>query len=180
MLPDRDNQNVTPPRISSGGPELGFKMTSDLPVVVPQRPIAQHLKKYVPLRSIRVSLADIQNIFEKFRGQVNEQAEIEISQVVRQPNQTEEQFETVKKNARQRAFKVLVTISGRDGQSITGDDASVLSASNRPDKVSQIFMSNVVAYQSFANVRPVNAFDLTLDFSKPPLIDTNNPVSSPT
>ena len=41
-------------------------------------------------------------------------------------------------------------------------------------------MSNMAAYHAFAGHDPQNRFQLNLDFSKPPLIDTINPVSAPT
>jgi len=73
-----------------------------------------------------------------------------------------------------------VTIAGRAGESLYGEDVSVFSSPNKPDKVASVYMTNTTAYQGFANVKPFNAFELNLDFSKPPLMDAANPVSAPT
>lgn len=57
---------------------------------------------------------------------------------------------------------------------------SVFSSPNKPDKIASIYLTNITAYQRFAGTRPVNSFELNLDFSKPPFLDGNNPVSAPT
>jgi hypothetical protein len=51
---------------------------------------------------------------------------------------------------------------------------------NLPDRIAGIYLTNVTAFQNVARVRPANSFELNLDFSKPPLLDGKNLVSSPT
>jgi hypothetical protein len=111
---------------------------------------------------------------------VNEQADIEIVKVVRSPNQTDDQFDEFKKNARGKAFRITVTINGRGGESLFGDDIGIFQSANRPEQIDLVYFTNITGYQSFANVKPVNSFELNLDFSKPALLDVNTPISSPT
>jgi hypothetical protein len=143
--------------------------------------MAMHLpRKVSPINSIRLSMADVVTIYERLSLQLAEQAQREINGLKKNDNQTEAEFGTFKANAREKAFKVTVTIAGRAGESLYGEDVSVFSSPNKPDKIAFVYMTNVTAYQGFAGVRPVNAFELNLDFSKPPLMDANNPVSAPT
>ena len=139
-----------------------------------------YLQKTIPLSSISISIEDVAKIFEKLVLQIQEQAEIEISKFVKPADKTDEQFAAEKSDVRNRAFRVTVTVSGRDGQSLFGDDVAMFHSPNLPDKISSIYMTNVTAYQNVGGRRPLNAFELNLDFSKPKLLDANNPVSSPT
>jgi hypothetical protein len=134
----------------------------------------------IPIRSTRLSLADVIKIYQRLSAAVNEQAQIELSKLQRSENQTEEDFQHWKTNAEKHAFRVTVTIFGRDGTSLFGDDPKVFESPLLPTKIQSIFATNVTAYRSFTNAAPLNFFELNLDFSKPPLIDTNNFVSSPT
>jgi hypothetical protein len=143
--------------------------------------MALHLpRKETPISSVRVSMADVIKIYERLSLQLAEQAQREIGALKKNENQTDAEFETVKKNARENAFKITVTIAGRAGESLYGDDVSIFTSPNKPDKVASVYLTNVTAYQNFAGMRPVNAFELNLDFAKPPLLDANNPVSAPT
>jgi len=100
--------------------------------------------------------------------------------VTRLENQTDEQFAAFKERARTEAFKVTTSLIGRDGQTLFGADDTVFSSPSRPDKIASIYMTNGTAYQTFSHSRPINIFELTLDFSKSPLIDFSAPVSAPT
>lgn len=137
-------------------------------------------RKFIPLKAIQLSLDDVRNIYNRLTIQLGEQADHELSKLVKADNQTEADFATYKLNVREGAFKTTVTVVGRDGQSLFGDDVAVFSYALRPEKISNIYMTNITAYEAFSGRKPVNAFELQLDFSKPPLLDANNPVSAPT
>lgn len=134
----------------------------------------------VPIRSTRLALSDITKIYERLAKSVGEQAEVEISKLVKPPAQSEEDFARYKADARGNAFNVTVTVFGREGSSLFGDDVKVFQSPLLPRKIDRIYATNITAYRAFANVSPINFFELMLDFSKPPLIDTQNFVSSPT
>ncbi|HYM18075.1 MAG TPA: hypothetical protein VEU06_05885, partial [Micropepsaceae bacterium] len=121
-------------------------------------------RKVVPLVAIKLNLDDVVSIYQRLLQQVNEQADYELSRLKRQDNQTEEAFQDYIKRARDQAFKITITVTGRDGQSLTGEDATIFHSPNRPDKVASIYLTNATAYQAFAGVRPLNSFDLYLDF----------------
>ena len=137
-------------------------------------------RKQIPLRSISLSWSDVIRIFERLLRHVNEQADQEIGQFVKPESQTEAQFEAYKEKTRADAFRITVTIRGRDNESLFGDDVELFHSSNLPDVISLIYMTNAVAYKGVAGIKPLNAFELQLDFSKPPLLDSSNLVSRPT
>jgi hypothetical protein len=143
--------------------------------------MALHLpRKVIPIKAIKLSLDDIRTIDQRLMIQIGEQAEFEISRLIRPPNQSEADFNAYKQNAREQAFKITFTVLGRNGQSLFGDDIAVFNSPLRPENIANIYMTNVTAYQAFSGNKPLNAFELTLDFAKPPLLDANNPVSAPT
>jgi hypothetical protein len=143
--------------------------------------MALHLPhKRTQLHSLALSLDDVTRIFERLLGHVREQADIEIAKFIKPEGKSDEEFQAEKEDVRTRAFQVTVTIAGDNGASLYGDDVAVFSSPNKPNEITSIYMTNGTAYQLVAGQRPLNAFDLLLDFSKPPLLDSNNPLSSPT
>jgi hypothetical protein len=91
-------------------------------------------RKVIPLQSLRLSLADIKKIYGRLNGYVEEQATIEISALAKPTDKTDEQFEAQKKDIRERAFKVTVTIRGREGDELYGEDVAIFDSPNRPEK----------------------------------------------
>lgn len=137
-------------------------------------------RKQIPLHSLSLSLTDVIQIFERLLRHVHEQADLELSRLVKPKDQSDESFQAEKADIRTKVFCITVTISGDDGASLFGDDSAIFRSPNIPNNITSIYMTNVTAYQNITGNRPANAFELLLDFSKPPLLDSNNFVSSPT
>ena len=143
----------------------------------------------IPSRKIRIeaktfSLEDIKNIYKRLAIEVDDQATREINEMQKPADQSEDEFKKYKNDAR-KAFRVTVTITGindksEEEDSLYGDSEDVFNSPNIPERISSIYMTNKTAYRSFAKVEPYNNFELFLDFLKPPLIDHNNLISSPT
>ncbi len=140
----------------------------------------QLARQETPLHSINLSLEDVRKIFGRLSDYVGEQADREIGQLVKPEDQDEAEFEENKTKLREEAFRITVTVSGPDGASLYGDDIELFGSQNLPDVISTIFMTNITAYQGVARAKPLSAFELHLDFSKPPLMDSKNLVSDPT
>lgn len=136
--------------------------------------------KQIPIHSITVSWADVKRIYERLSVHVKEQEEREIAQLEKRDDQTDEDFDTFKENAKKHAFRITVTVGGKSGSSLYGDTVELFDSPNLPNTIFSVFMTNVTAYQGFAQVRPLNNFAFNLDFSKPPLLDGKNLVSSAT
>lgn len=143
----------------------------------------------IPSRKIRIeaktfSLLDVKNIYKRLAIEVDSQATREINELQKPTDTSEDQFEKIKEDAR-KAFRVTVVITGIDDKSeeedsLWGDNEDIFDSPNIPEHISSIHMTNNAAYSSFVKVEPFNNFVLFLDFLKPPLIDHNNPISSPT
>ncbi len=103
-------------------------------------------RKRIPLRSISLSWDDVIRIFERLLKHVNEQADQEINKLVKPESQSEADFEAEKKKIRSDAFRITVTVLGRDNESLFGDDAELFRSPNLPDVVSSVYMTNAVAY----------------------------------
>lgn len=136
--------------------------------------------KVIPIHSILVSMEDIKKIYERLLKLVDVKAEEKISSFQKREDEDDKDFEAFKEQTRKDAFRITVTISGKDGSSIYGDNISIFSSSNLPDEITNVYMTNVTAYQGVAKQRPLDAFELQFDFSKPHLLDSNNVVSAPT
>lgn len=143
--------------------------------------MAQQLAgKTIPLRAIILSWEDVKKIYERLAKEVEADGDRRVAGLPKPPGKEDEEFERERKELRERAFRVTVTVTGSEGERLFGDDATIFDSPNLPHVVASVFMTNIVAFQNTASQRPINAFELTLDFSKPPLLDSDNPVSSPT
>lgn len=114
---------------------------------------------------------------------VSEEADREINQAIRQPNQTEEEFQNNLNIARQQVFRITITIVGGnkpDEISILGSDETIFDNKDLPEPIKSISMNNSAAYNYFTGGDPDNSFELSFDFEEMDLIDNSNPVSSPT
>lgn len=136
-------------------------------------------KKTILLRGISIRIEDIRRIIERLQVHVDEEGRREISQLV---NSGLDDIERQKHldAEREAAFRITVTISGKDGEELFGYGLDPFDSPNIPDPIQSIFITNASSYHTVAGRNPTNNFILHLDFSTPPLIDNNNPVSDPT
>jgi len=141
---------------------------------------AIHLSKHVPYVAVKLSLRDIGSIHDRLISQIKEQCEIEIAALKKPADKSDQEWTDWVASAREKAFKITTTITGRDGSAFIGDTSAVFAATTLPDKISSIFLSNVAAYQGFSGVEPKNRFTLNFDFTKPPLFDVGSALSAPT
>jgi len=136
--------------------------------------------KNVSLGSYTVSIENIISIFDGLSSVVQEQADIEVARWRRPPDQSEEDFEKAKADARNRAYKVTATLKFSDGSSSFIQSSDMIRKEPQGPELSLVFMTNTTAFFSAANVQPTNQFNLSLDFSQPPLLDANTFISGPT
>ena len=139
----------------------------------------QITKKIIPLRGLNVSIDDVRRIVDRLSPHVDDEGRREIDRLLENGPDTHERRELLEVE-REQAFRITVTIFGRDGESLFGYGTELFDSPNIPEPIESIYISNSAAYQTVARREPLNNFTLTLDFSTPPLVDNNNPVSSPT
>jgi len=139
-----------------------------------------YTKKEIPLRSITFSKGDIKRIVVRLLEALEEEANLQVSRLSCPEDKDENEWQKQIELEKQQAFQITVTIQGRDGQEFFGYGAEIFESPNVPDDISLIYLTNRTAFKSVTGTRPANSFALTLDFSKPSLVDNNNPVSNPT
>jgi hypothetical protein len=135
--------------------------------------------KNVTLSSVVLSISDVQQMFDRLLIQVRDQADLEIAALLKPENESEEDFLKRKAEIKSNVFRVTVNVNG-EKSSIFGDEVSIFTSANRPVKIISIYMTNITAYQGAVKQKPINNFELLIDFSKPPLLDAERLVSSPT
>lgn len=133
----------------------------------------------VPLTARTFSLADVRLVYQRLQAYITEQGNLELANIVRQPDVPEDQFQLQLEHARTNAYKITVTINGADGSSLYEDHEGIFDSPNLPEEISQIFMTNATAFEGVAGRKPANKVVVNLDLSRPPLLDPN-PVSAPT
>jgi hypothetical protein len=130
--------------------------------------------------SVSVALQDVRRIFERLKQLVVQDGDLEISKLPQPTDLTEDQWLQRKKDIRQGAFRVTITLEGAGGDRLHGDDESIFSSPNIPNRISSVYMTNTTAFRWWTNTNPKKSFELYLDFSKPKLLDSETYVSAPT
>jgi hypothetical protein len=139
------------------------------------------VRRTVPIAGCSISLQDITKLFRTLTARVKEAADIEVDGYQKPLGISDEEFERLRAYVRNECYAIWVTVHGQRGEELSGSDETVFSSPALPDTIAGIFMSSRVAYQvRRQNLNPRNYLELTLDFTKPPLLDWRNPVSSPT
>jgi hypothetical protein len=139
------------------------------------------VKTYIlPIRNIQLSLNDVNTISRRLVEAVDQNAETRIKELKRPEDWSQEKFEAEVSALRKNAFRVTVTISGKNGERIFGNAPDILTSANLPSTITSVFFTNNTAHETAFRFRAPEFFSLLLDFSKPPLLDGNNPVSSET
>ena len=141
--------------------------------------VVQVTKKTIPLIGISMSVEDVRRIVQRLLPHVEEEGHREVNQLLDSGPYDEERHVQLDLQ-REQAFRISVTIFGRDGESLFGYGTEPFDSPNRSTPIESIFITNNIAYQHQTGRNPLNSFTLHLDFSTPPLVDNNNPVSNPT
>ncbi|MCA1365827.1 hypothetical protein I6F15_00165 [Bradyrhizobium sp. BRP14] len=136
--------------------------------------------KNVPLGSVAVSIDGIRKIWRELNDIVREQGEIEISTLVRNEDQSEEDFQTLKNDLRSDVFKILGTVEFEDGSSSVDSDPEIVQISPGGPLIRSVYLSNITPYRRRTGIKPEHSFELILDFSQPPLLDPARFISVPT
>ena len=141
--------------------------------------VLQVTKKTIPLQGISMSVPDVRRIVERLLPHVEEERHREVNQLLNSGSYDQERHVQLNLE-RERAFQISVTIYGRDGESLFGYGTDPFDSPNIPTPIESIFITNNTAYKTVTGRNLLNNFTLHLDFSTPPLVDNNNPVSNPT
>ena len=136
-------------------------------------------KKTIPLKALSVSIEDIKRIVSRLEPLVEEEKNRELALLLDDDSLNEQQRADTMAGCEQ-AFRITVTIFGKDGETLFGYGNESFDSPNIPEPIQSIYITNNSAYHGVVGRNPLNSFILNFDFSKPPLLDNKNPVSSPT
>lgn len=137
-------------------------------------------KRYIPLKGYTISIKDAKRIYQLLSAYVTAEGASDVEAFTKPPNMTDQDFAAEKQRWLSNAYKITVTINGIDESSLYEDHEGIFDSPNLPSRIANIFMTNVTAFEGTTRMKPANSFQLNIDFSKPPLLDGNNLVSSPT
>jgi hypothetical protein len=142
--------------------------------------IVEHTTKQLALRALVLSWDDVKKIYRRLTGAVQSEADRAIARLVKQEGHTQEQFEAWKQDIKERAFRITVTVNGPNGEGLYGENGDIFDSPLLPNTIKSVYMTNVTAFQSSTGKSPLNSVTLLIDFSRPPLLDADNPLSGPT
>lgn len=143
----------------------------------------QFTKKTIPLRAVSVGLGDVKRIVERLIPHVKEEGHRTVAALLEKQPTSDSEYRDRLEAEREQAFRITVTIDGVegvDGESLFGEGTEPFDSPNIPEPIASVYISNNAAFDQVAGRNPLNSFVLQLDFSTPPLVDANNPVSNPT
>lgn len=134
----------------------------------------------LPIRNIQISIEDVRTIARRLVEAVDEHANFRVSSLKKPDDWTEDKFKQEVSGLRQRAFRVTVTVVGKNGETLFGDAPDILNSPNLPTTITSIFLTNNTAHEGEFKFRAPEFFSLLFDFSKPELLDGEYPVSAAT
>ncbi|VVT19038.1 hypothetical protein [Hoeflea sp. EC-HK425] len=142
--------------------------------------MANPTTKNLTFGSVLFSLEGLRKIFVELSDIVREQGELEISQLAKNEDQSEEEFKTLKDDFRENAFRLLATVNFEDGTSIHTSDPGVLHLAPSGPLIQSVYLSNITPFKHRLGVEPEHRFELYIDLRQPALFDASEIVSSPT
>lgn len=124
-----------------------------------------------PLKACRLPRDDLRRLYEIINERQVEYGKTVLAQLTCQPNESDEQFR--ERRARvERAFLTTVTVTGVNGEMVTGLGEEFLASANVPDRILTAFYSTAtgptVALPGF---QPQSNATVLIDFSRPPVFD---------
>lgn len=136
--------------------------------------------KFVPLAGATLSKGDVVRILKRIESLVYEQGKIEVAAAHKPLEMSDGDWQEYKQAALNRAFAITTTVFGTDGKKAYVPSIENIFSDTTPDPLIGLTATNKMAYAAFTNANTNNNFKLELDFSSPPIVDSENPLSSPT
>jgi hypothetical protein len=141
----------------------------------------RHWERRSAITGYSFTLADIKKIYTELDAVSKTEGEHIIAALTKPDDRSDDDWQQYIDNVRARAFRLTVTIVGEGEARAFGDKSDIFDDKNLPMPIKTIFFTNVNAFKWEANGNsPPNEFSLLIDFSKPPLFDTNPLISDPT
>lgn len=124
----------------------------------------------VPIVSCKLTRDDLVRLYQIIDERQIEQRDKMVARLSQLPTETPEDFRK-RYDSVFSAFVTTVTLTGIDGEQISGNTAHFLTGTNVPDRISNVYYSTSSAPTALLNFTPPNRVSVFLDFSRPPLLD---------
>jgi hypothetical protein len=135
-----------------------------------------------PITACRLRRGDMKRLYGLINERQVEYGKTVLDQLAQQPNESPEQF-NARKTSVARAFVTTVSVTGANGEVVTGDEEKFLDSINIPEKILTVFYSTVTGpsvvlpgfiQQSKATVLSDFSRPAVLDFTRFPTLPTPN------
>ena len=148
---------------------------------VTTKPTLEWYEEQIPLRGCSYSLDDIRLAYRELAKLNQAFGQKVVDSLPPEEGLSPDEWEAKKVKLLDEAFRLTVTIHGERDQRIYFEDESGFQGDNLPSTITRVYFTNVTAFRRNAgNTDPINQLEVILDFSKPPLFDSETVVSSPT
>jgi hypothetical protein len=132
-----------------------------------------------PLRGYTVSLQDLRKLLQRLFELEAESHRRELHRLKERADISEEDKTKLEAIIR-RAHTLWTSVHGANGEQFFANSMTTLPEEQLPKEITRFMTGNINPYRSMLNREPSEGFQVILDFSRPPFLDWNNPVSSPT
>lgn len=112
---------------------------------------------------------DLKKLFDLLQERLTAAADLEVSNY-KQHEMPEEQYLKNKETLRN-GYKLLLTVTGINGQRLYGTPQEILSSPNYPEMVESVYINSAIALKARENWVTRNSVELFIDFSRPAILD---------
>jgi hypothetical protein len=124
-----------------------------------------------PIIACRLRRGDLNRLYALINERQLEYGKTVLAQLVQEQNESPEQFQE-RRTRVARAFVTTVSVTGENGEVVTGEGDDFLDSVNIPERILSIFYSTVTALSvTFPGFVPQSRATVLLDFSRPPVLD---------
>jgi hypothetical protein len=141
-------------------------------------PSWRHFSVRSPIKSCVIELIDLKRLYDIIDVKQSEEGKRLLALLVKQPNETDEQFVQRKANV-QKAFVTHVTITAPGGESVTGSQREIFDSPIVPERIDAVMIGTELGPKSIS-YSPPNSVTLFLDFRRAPWLNFGVTPSAPT
>src|SRR5688572_18569564 len=111
----------------------------------------QFFEDDIPVRGCSFSLTHIKSVYRELDSLSKNEADRLLGGLSKSHEQSDEEFEAFKRSARERAFRLTVSIIGEDGQTSYGESEEIFDSKTLPFPIATIFFTNENSFKNAAN-----------------------------
>lgn len=133
----------------------------------------------VPIAAFRMKRDDLKRLYQIINNKQVEYRDKLLGNLFKVPPESDEGFAERKLKVHD-AFVTSVSVTGLDGEIVTGNNEAFFESPNVPEQLRSVFISTKSVPQAMINLTPICNVVVFLDFSRPPILDFNTLPTLPT